>query len=159
MARQNRIKVNFNLKALWTDMENLLKDPKYADVQIKTKDGVILTAHKLILSVRVPMFHAMFETDMQEKSSGVVETPEIGSRAMNIILHYIYTGKLHPDWKDADMRELLNGADQYGLDGLIQYCNHLLITLCNDQNAKYLLEVAKLHELNHAEEDICKYIK
>lgn len=146
-------------KVLWNDMAELLKDPKDADVKIKTRDGVIITAHKLILSARVPMFRAMFETDMAEKSSGVVETPEIGSDAMNIILHYIYTGKLHENWKSADMTELLNGADQYGLDGLIQYCNHLLITLANDQNAKYLLEVAKLHELNHAEEDLSKYIK
>lgn len=147
--------------SLWTDMEELLKDPKYKDVEIKTKDGKTLTAHKLILQARVPMFRAMFETDMQEKRSGVVETPEIGSHAMEVILHYIYTGKLHPNWSKnvEEVSELLRAAEQYECDGLVQYCNHLLITLCTEQNAKHLLEIAKLHELNHAEEDICKYLK
>lgn len=102
------------------------------------------------------MFRAMFNTDMLESKTGRVKTPEISSGAMRIILHFIYTGKLHLNWRTwrGVVNEVLSGAKQYGLEGLVKYYDKLLVTLCNDTDVESLLEIARLYELKGAIKDL-----
>lgn len=172
--------------ALSLDMEQLLVDPKDADVEIETSDGTVFQAHKLVLQcmhlktnvrtchlefsktklfilylVRAPMFRAMFNTDMLEAKTGRVTTPQLSSASMRIILHFIYTGKLHLNWRNwrAVVNEVLSGAKQYGLEGLLNYYDKLLITLCTDTDVECLLEIAKLYELKQATQDLKNWKK
>lgn len=175
--------------ALSLDMEQLLVDPKDADVEIETSDGTLFPAHKLVLQcihltnktnvqicilnfyieifqfilhlVRAPMFRVMFNTDMLEAKTSRVTTPQMSSPAMRIILHFIYTGKLHLNWRNwrRVVNEVLSGAKQYGLEGLLNFYDKLLITLCTDTDVDCLLEIAQLYELKQATEDLKNWKK
>ena len=49
--------------------------------------------HEFVLSARSPVFRAMFQHDMAEKQSKVVEIQTLHSDVVAEMLQYIYTGK------------------------------------------------------------------
>ncbi len=110
----------------------------------------------ILFVVRAPMFRAMFNTEMLESKTGRVKTPQISKAAMEVLLYFIYTGKLHLNWRNwkGVASEVLSGAKQYGLEGLVNYYDKLLITLCSDTDLESLLEIAKLYELKQATQDL-----
>lgn len=88
-----------------------------------------------------------------------MDTPTISSGAMRILLHFIYTGKLHDDWRIwmSSVNEVLDGANKYELDGLREYYDRLLITVCSYMDTDDLLATAKFYGLKQAEEDIMRF--
>ncbi|CAL8113358.1 unnamed protein product [Orchesella dallaii] len=138
-----------------TDLKALESDETAKDIRFKTMDGVVLKAHKILLTARSPVFKAMFETDMQEGLSGFVDVGDISSKSMSVLFHYMYTGQLHEDWKDVP-DEVIYGAEKYGLEGLLEYCDKMLGTICNQDNTENLLKVAQLYSLKTAESEINK---
>lgn len=53
----------------------------------------------------------MFETMMQESATGRVEVHDLGSKAMEIVLSYIYTGTLNNTWIEV-AAEVINAAEK-----------------------------------------------
>ena len=58
---------------LSTDLEKLLTESKYSDVEIICSDGEILKCHRNILSARSPVLEAMYNSDFKEVSSGQIK--------------------------------------------------------------------------------------
>ena len=57
---------------LHEDMNNLYKNEVLTDTIIKCGDKEF-KVHRVILAMQSPVFRAMFEADMKEKQSGVIE--------------------------------------------------------------------------------------
>ena len=94
------------------DLGSFCQGDLFADVTI-TCGGKEFRAHKLILASQSPVFKKMFEIDMKERRSGVIEVPDITPAVMSDLLAYLYTGTA--PHVDTLARELLNVANKYEL--------------------------------------------
>jgi hypothetical protein len=89
----------------------------------------IVKAHKSVLSARSPVFEAMYTTDMEEKSTGIVKLKGVSQEAMYAFLEYLYdvnppelyfsTSKLCLD--------VLELAHKYQVSELVEACVRQLI--------------------------------
>lgn len=105
------------------DIQNFYKTEELTDTIIKC-DEKEFKVHKFIFALQSPVFRAMFDVDMKEKRSGVVEVSGITSAAMSDLVTYIYTGTA-PNLKTL-ANELLDVAEKYQLYRLFNLCEHEL---------------------------------
>ena len=126
------------------DIKCLYQDVSFADVTI-TCDGKEFRAHKVILATQSPVFKKMFEIDMKERRSGVIEVSDITPAVMSDLLAYLYTGTA--PHVDTLARELLNVANKYELPRLLSICE---TTLASKITANSVLEILILAELHQA---------
>ena len=83
-----------NLSRLKSSIIKAYKEGKYCDLTIKSRDGVALRAHKLLLASQSKYFSSRLESlepDCQE-----LTVPEVGGEALRLVIDYIYTQKLRP---------------------------------------------------------------
>ena len=83
-----------NLSRLKSSIVKAYKGGKYCDLTIKSRDGVALRAHKLLLASQSKYFSSRLEPlepDCQE-----LTVPEVGGEALRLVIDYIYTQKLRP---------------------------------------------------------------
>ena len=76
--------------SLSTRLMELLLSEELADVtlQLGTEQ---LSAHRFVLSARSPVFRAMLQYDMSEKTTGVIEIDDIEVEVMRECLTFMYT--------------------------------------------------------------------
>ena len=74
------------------DFESLLERSDFSDLKIDVK-GTEFMAHKCVLSVRSPVFAAMFASDMKEKLENRVEINDIDVDVFEQFLRFVYTGR------------------------------------------------------------------
>ena len=98
---------------------SLYKDEVLTDTIIKCQDKEF-KVHRVVLASQSPVFRAMFEADMKEKQSGVIEVSDITPEAMSDLVTYLYTGTA-PNLKTL-ARELLEAAEKYQLARLLMIC-------------------------------------
>lgn len=98
----------------------------------------------------------MFMYDMKESQTRIVQIPDITSKAMNIIIRYIYSGELDSHWNKF-LDELIYAADKYQLNNLLNYFDKNLISICNTGNVAILLMLANTHNLQTAMVELKKY--
>ena len=95
LSMNENLSVEFeNLSKLKSSIIKAYKAGKYCDLTIKSKDGVALRAHKVLLAAQCKYFASRLEPlepDCQELS-----VPEVGSEALKVVLDYIYTHKIKP---------------------------------------------------------------
>lgn len=104
---------------------------KNSDVVLKIKEDTI-SAHKAILSARSSVFAAMFENDMEEKKTGVVNISDCDVEPFNVFLHYIYTGEA--EFSKCDVFHLYKIADKYGVPELMMMCLDFMICSLSVEN-------------------------
>ncbi|XP_055934690.1 speckle-type POZ protein-like B [Argiope bruennichi] len=135
-----------------TSMEKLLDDfgrlldPKtssFSDVVLKCGD-VSIPAHKNILSVRSPVFEAMFSNPMKESHKNEVSVIDIDETTVRNLLIYIYTGTIS-DLTDSSAADLLFAADKYQLQDLKTLCCGFLKNTMSLQNVLNILVLGELH--------------
>jgi hypothetical protein len=116
----------------------LLDSQDLSDLKIKTSDGKLFQAHKLILGGWVcifsiiilklidivsfnnssaamsPVFLAMFKSDMVETGEGVLAVEDMSGESMEQLLKHIYTGSVDKlnDLKVEIVLELLNATNK-----------------------------------------------
>lgn len=96
--------------------------------------------------------------DMEESKTGVIKIPDVGSQAMDVLLHHIYTGRVDPSCNQI-IEEVIYAAGKYNLPELLEYCDKIMITICDNENAMSLLSLAKMHDLKNAIRDVSNYIR
>ena len=71
--------------------------------------------NKIILASQSPVFKKMFEIDMKERRSGVIEVPDNTPAVMSDLLAYLYTGTApHVDTESYSMLlTSINCLDSY----------------------------------------------
>ena len=119
---------------------------KFSDVKIVTGNEEF-HCHRNILSGRSPVFEAMFQSDMVENTSRIVDMKDIKPEVVREMLHFIYTGVIsNDDVMDEIGRDLLGAADQYQLDLLKNKCEEKLCSSLDVSNSVELLVLADLHQ-------------
>lgn len=76
-------------------------------------------AHRFVLSVRCPVFAAMFNSGMKESLTGSVRIEDIDPEIFCDFLRFLYTGVLAPS---AISKKLFAVADRYQVEALINLC-------------------------------------
>ncbi|RUS25988.1 hypothetical protein BC938DRAFT_471382 [Jimgerdemannia flammicorona] len=79
--------LGFNLKQ---DLKATLNNPDYSDVIFTCKDGVIMYASRLLLSIRSKRLHNLLCKKIHEPSPSKVSLPEITSVQLAVVLEYCY---------------------------------------------------------------------
>ena len=137
-------------------IKRLYKDDSLTDVTI-TCGGKEFRAHKVILASQSPVFKKMFEIDMKEKRSGVIEVPDITPAVMSDLLAYLYTGTA--PHVDTLARELLNVADKYELPRLLSICETTLVSKITAKSVLEMLILAELHKTETLKNACLGFIK
>ncbi|GBM75634.1 Speckle-type POZ protein-like B [Araneus ventricosus] len=133
-----------SLGELSNDFGRLL-DPessRFADVTLKC-GGASIPAHKIILSVRSPVFAAMFANQMKESLTNEVDITDIDVSVLRALLVYMYTGKTY-DLTSSSAADLLLAADKYQLQDLKMVCSYFLKETVSFQNVWRMLVLGEL---------------
>jgi len=100
----------------------------FSDFELKSSDDVVFNVHKSVLSVRSPVFFAMFMSEMKEAKLNAVKLPNINGITLKELLRFIYYNRVENLSEVAE--ELVQAAEQYQLDKLkIQCCDSLIESL------------------------------
>jgi len=132
-----------SLLGLEEDFGRLLESGEGADVIIRAEDRE-LRAHRAVLAARSRVFAAMLRHDMAEGRAGELSLP-LSYAAAEALLRYLYTGRVIK--LDALAPQLMQAADQYGLDALKQHCLTYLGSNMVVANAASVLALADVHDL------------
>ena len=78
------------------------KQGHLCDITLITKDDQELKAHRNILSVAIPFFYQLLQSDMKENREGIVRFEEISGSVMEDVLEFIYTGTVEVTEENAE---------------------------------------------------------
>ena len=134
----------------------LYKNKVLTDTAIKCGDKEF-KVHRAVLASRSPVFQAMFEVDMKEKQSGVIQVSDITPEAMSDLVTYLYTGTA-PNLKTL-ASELLEAAEKYQLFHLLTKCENELGRNIKDTNVVEMLLLADLHGRSALKKACFKFIR
>ena len=138
------------------NMLSLFKREVLTDTLIKCQ-GKEFKVHRAVLASQSPVFMAMFEVDMKEKQSGVIEVSDITPEAMSDLVTYLYTGTA-PNLKTL-ASELLEAAEKYQLFHLVTKCEDELGRNIKDTNVVEMLLLADLHGRSTLKKACFKFIR
>ncbi|KAJ3692301.1 hypothetical protein LUZ60_012651 [Juncus effusus] len=129
------------------DLSKLLNDDEMTDIKFEV-DGEIISAHRVILGARSPVFKAELFGSMSETKMECIKIRDMKSEVFKALLHFVYTYSLLDD-VDIDMiQHLLVAADRYALQGLITICEEILIENISLGNVWSFLICADRHNFN-----------
>ncbi|XP_055332506.1 BTB/POZ domain-containing protein 6-like [Paramacrobiotus metropolitanus] len=94
--------------------------------------GQEFPVHRAILAAQSPVFAAMFQNDMLEKSSGVCKIDDIGADVLEMMLNFVYTRA--PVEAD-NLTDLWRAADKYDMEDLRAECVHRMTNSITAHNA------------------------
>ncbi|CAI2176093.1 12274_t:CDS:2 [Funneliformis geosporum] len=151
--------MSFHLLKLSRDFNKIFETKAFYDVIIRvglkgSNDAKEFQAHSLILRARVPYFHQYLQSDQakQEYDKIVITDHNISPAIFEIILKYIYTGKL--EFMNCDGRQafdLLFAADNLGLEEALAQIQDYLI---NQQRVWMDKNFYSLHRLIYSRKSL-----
>ncbi|XP_065217203.1 kelch-like protein 3 [Planococcus citri] len=80
--------------SVFETMNDYRKQNLFCDVTLDI-NGTLFPCHRLVLTIMSPYFRTMFNGNFKEGSSKVVPMQDIDAEIMEIILHAIYTARIH----------------------------------------------------------------
>jgi speckle-type POZ protein len=116
----------------------LFDDMTLSDVNFNI-GGCDFSAHKSILSARSDVFASMFKHPMEEQSSNQVKIKDIDPDVFQMMLRFIYTGRVQVDKLEMMAAGLFIAADKYLLDQLKIICENYLLHHMSPENCVVLL--------------------
>ncbi|XP_071033419.1 speckle-type POZ protein B-like [Parasteatoda tepidariorum] len=121
---------------LQENLKEMLLNDKHSDVKLKTRDKII-PAHKCLLSARSPVFSEMFDQNMLESQTAVVDIPDVESETLQSFLEFLYTDTItNTDYEK--LLKLMFVADKYQVDNLKNRCS---LTLMSELSLENVCEV------------------
>ncbi|ODM89678.1 Protein maternal effect lethal 26 [Orchesella cincta] len=110
------------------DLRKMLADPNnFSDVVLETKDGMDISAHKFILAARSPVMKQL----IQEESFGGTIPIDFDVNPIQIILQWMYTGKLTSEATGPVIEEVVLVAEKYELVEMLKQLDKEMISACN----------------------------
>ncbi|XP_051173208.1 speckle-type POZ protein-like [Leptopilina boulardi] len=140
---------------LLNQIENSFNDQTLKDVTLKVENKEF-TAHKMILSLRSPVFAAMFKSKMNEELTSIVEIKDMKSKIFQKMLRFIYTDKVK-NLKESAV-QLYNAADKYELEKLKRMCINSLYRNLSLKTVIETLKFAKQYSIFDLEQSCLKYL-
>jgi speckle-type POZ protein len=129
-------------KPFVTDIARMLDDELFVDFRIKSSDGEILKAHKVILAARSPVFVAMLSNEMQEAQENITTVPDFNAKILRELLRFIYTNKTEN--LDEMAHELIHAAEKYQLKELKNKCVASIVSTMTTENVIESLMISEL---------------
>ena len=135
-----------SLREVSQHLGKMLEDKEFCDIEIDC-GGKVFSCHLNILSMRSPVFYAMFETKMKESESRKVYIEDIKQEIMTEMLYFIYTGLVKETTSKEIAGDLLIAADKYQLNTLKAICED---KLCFDLDVSNAVECLILGDMYQA---------
>lgn len=126
------------------DFGSLLETGQFSDITV-TCEGVEISAHKVILAARSPVFNAMFNHNMRESETKALNIEDLDMDTVKDMLRYIYAGKIEN--LNTRSPRLLEAADKYQLSELKEICEEML---CSSLTVETCLECLVLADMHNA---------
>ncbi|GET00947.1 BTB/POZ protein [Rhizophagus clarus] len=124
------------------DVVDYFKNELFVDVEFLFDCGSTLKAHRIILATRCNYFKTMFQSGFKESNLDKIPIHYVKYDVFNVILHYIYTGKLM-DLNDENsyliLRDSYKHSDLMGLSSLKRLIAKNVIKLINNDNWNEIL--------------------
>lgn len=137
-------------------IEQLFKTMHNSDVCFRVQ-GKKMQAHKFMLISRSPVFTAMFDHQMKENQTRVVDIVDINPDTFRSILYFIYTDKVKLETEE-EAKKLLFAADKYMLELLKHKCEEFLSSCVRSSNFLELLALAYVHTALHLKKAALEFI-
>ncbi|CAO1433815.1 unnamed protein product [Diamesa hyperborea] len=112
---------------------------------VKSKEFKV---HKLVLSVRSPVFNTMFKSNWKEAVHNKVEINDIESNTFEKLLIFIYCGKI-PEDLDSYAMDLFVAADKYEVTELKNECEKYIFENVSKDNAMDVFNLSNLYSCNY----------
>lgn len=131
-------------------MKDILQKEEHSDITIKVKNKEF-RLHKNILAGRNSYFSAMFQTEMKEKTTGIVFIDDCDPGIFHSFIYYVYTGRIK-ELSEDNVCALYEVADKYQEDQLKAEC---LCFMKNKISVESCCDFIVL-SLRHDEEELLK---
>ncbi|RIA87327.1 hypothetical protein C1645_878103 [Glomus cerebriforme] len=121
------------LQKLSQNLLEILDDDEYYDITIEVGNDPyvkIFRAHMVILNYRSPYLRRILSTNKKKNDETLIniKLPNISPETFNVILRYIYGGKLSlKEFDDLDIFKILIAANELSLQELISHLQSFLI--------------------------------
>ncbi|XP_043462378.1 TD and POZ domain-containing protein 1-like [Leptopilina heterotoma] len=145
----------FHRCPLSIDLDRLRREKLLTDFTFTVGESSF-KVHKAILSVRSPVFLAMFKQNLTEKTRNVVNIPDIHPIAFNEMLRFIYTGNVK-DLKNFSF-EILEAADKYQIEELKEMCEKIFSDI-TVREAPSILLLADRHNAKNLRAKTLKFLR
>jgi len=137
----------YNLKGhhnaqMLRDLEESFKESLGFDVKINCGD-VSFECSKFMLMTRSTVFKSMFQSNMVESQSNIIDIADMKPEVVSEMLQYIHTGNVLNIEKMP--RDLLAAADRYQLAQLKTSCQEILIETLDIENCIPILILSDMH--------------
>ncbi|KAL3682588.1 hypothetical protein R1sor_000610 [Riccia sorocarpa] len=139
------------------DSSPLSKDFR-ADIKFIGSDGEEVYAHKFIMVGRSMVFRKMFNADMKEKESGVVQCPDASAPVLRSMVNFCYTAEIEFT-EEAPAEEVLKIAHKYDINILKLRCEDELKNGITNENICELLVLAQKYEAKELNQAVADYFK
>ncbi|XP_057367357.1 uncharacterized protein LOC130688395 isoform X2 [Daphnia carinata] len=130
----------------------------YCDVQFAFRGEQQIGGHRNILATRSPVFAALFQNDLEEKTTGQVKIEDCELDVFKQFLHYIYSGRILTPLTDANAQSLFVVADKYDIQDLKEECITFLLTCVKMNNVVGLLVWSHLYSVEALKEVVLTFI-
>ncbi|CAG2057500.1 unnamed protein product, partial [Timema podura] len=147
-----------NKERILKKLKSLLESGEKSDVTflVGKKEKKQCHAHKLVLSLRSPVFEAMCFGPMAEKNEIVV--PDIEPETFHKLLCYIYTNSVSLTDVESSC-EILYAAKKYMCDGLVEECRKNISYLLDSNNVCPVFETMIYLDEQELMYDCCNVIR
>ncbi|XP_015903554.3 speckle-type POZ protein B [Parasteatoda tepidariorum] len=131
--------------SLQHDFRELFMNKKHSDVKLRV-NNIDFLAHKVVLATRSPVFSAMFDQDMLENQSGIVQIKDLNEKTLQNLLKFMYTDVVNEMDCEGTLNILL-AADKYQVSNLKDKCTSKILSLLSEENVCEVIILADM--INH----------
>jgi len=122
---------------------------KYFDVEFLLSDGIVVKAHKSILTIRSVFFHSMFNSGFIESKMSQIELTNVKARPFVFVLMYLYGVPLFvPEENSAkDLIDIFSTANLLSIKEIERDCLRELCSRVNPDNLGEMIEIVAKYKL------------
>ncbi|GBP72338.1 Actin-binding protein IPP [Eumeta japonica] len=129
-------------ESILTSFQRFRQNSEFCDVELICKDTVV-KAHRVVLAAACVYFKALFNAGLEECQKGSVSLPTIQPEVLQLIVEFIYTGKVNIT--SSTVQHLISAADMLQLGELAMGCAEYLKMHLHPSNALGIFRFAEAH--------------
>lgn len=122
------------------------------DVQFTFGEDRRIGGHVNVLAAKSPVFAAMFQHEMTETKTGLVNISDIEHDVFREFLYYIYSGRITNPLTGTMVQSLYLAADKYDISDLKEECVDFMISHIQIADAIQLMIWAYIHSIDRVQE-------